>query len=73
MAGGDQEWQKVVYSYAPQLTSSEWVALLKGDRNDVDAPRLVKTSSNEWREKISVRGAGKLVFEARSHVNPYLG
>jgi len=35
---------KVVYPYAPQLMSSEWVALLKGDRNDVDAPRLVKKS-----------------------------
>ena len=35
---------KVVCPYAPQLMSSEWVALLKGDRNDVDAPRLVKKS-----------------------------
>jgi hypothetical protein len=35
---------KVVYSYAPQLMSSEWVALLKGDRNDVDALSLVKMS-----------------------------
>jgi hypothetical protein len=36
--------EKVVYSYAPQLMSSKWVALLKGDRNDVDALRLVKTN-----------------------------
>jgi hypothetical protein len=35
---------KVVYSYAPQLMSLKWVALLKGDRNDVDALRLVKTN-----------------------------
>jgi hypothetical protein len=69
---------KVVYSYAPQLMSSKWVALLKGDRNDVDALRLVKNELNDWREKILCAGRfvaryGETIFEARSRVTPYLG
>jgi len=50
--------------------SSEWVALLKGDRNDVDAPRLVKDESNDWRLG-GKKFCAPFEDEARSRVTPH--